>query len=185
MGYAGDLQQWLETGDIDAAVLYGIEREPHIEATPLLEEPLWVVGPRSAKLTRRRPVPLAGLRAKPMILPSGPRGIRTLVDHACVMANVELTVVAETNAMSIQKSLVLGGHGFTILPPIAFAAELADARLTAAPLVDPRITRTIAVALPVNRPVGQPVRRTVELLVQCARDAVQRRQWLEASWIGR
>jgi LysR family nitrogen assimilation transcriptional regulator len=185
MGYAGDLHQWLETGDIDAAVLYGVEREPNIEATPLLEEPLWVVGPRSAKLTRRKPVPLAGLRGKPLILPSGPRGIRTLVDHACVMANVELTIVAETNAMSIQKSLVLGGHGLTVLPPIAFAAELADKRLTAAPLLEPRISRTIVVALPANRSVGQHVRRTVELLVQCARNAVQRRQWPEASWIAK
>jgi DNA-binding transcriptional LysR family regulator len=183
MGYAGDLQQWLETGDIDAAVLYGVEREPQLETTPLLEEPLWVVGPRSAKLTRGRPVSLAGLRGKPMILPSGPRGIRTLVDHACAMANVELTIVAETNAMNIQKSLVLGGHGLTILPPIAFAEELVGKRLSAAPLVDPRITRTIAVALPINRSVGQHVRRTVELLVQCARTAVQRKQWLEASWI--
>lgn len=185
MGYAGDLQQWLETGDIDVAILYGVEREPHIDATPLLEEPLWVVGPRSARLSRHRPVSLASLRGKPMILPSGPRGIRTLVDHACVMANVELTSAAETNAMSIQKSLVLGGHGLTILPPIAFATELADKRLTAAPLIEPRITRTIAVAVPANRSVGQHVRRTVDMLVQCARNAVQRKQWLEASWIAR
>src|SRR5262249_59039982 len=74
MGYAGDLQQWLETGDIDAAVLYGVEREPHIEVRPLLEEPLWVVGPRSARLSRRKPLPLVALRDRPIILPSGPRG---------------------------------------------------------------------------------------------------------------
>jgi LysR family transcriptional regulator, nitrogen assimilation regulatory protein len=185
MGYAGDLQQWLETGDIDVAVLYGVERESHIQATPLLEEPLWVVGSTSARLRRHKPVGLASLSGKPMILPSGPRGIRTLVDHACTMANVELTIVAETNAMSIQKSLVLGGHGFTILPPIAFADELASKRLTAAPLIDPRISRTIVVALPVNRSVGQHVRRTMELLVKCARDAVQRKEWLEASWIAK
>jgi DNA-binding transcriptional LysR family regulator len=185
MGYAGDLQEWLETGDIDAALLYGVEREPLLEARPLLEEPLWVVGPRTARLTHRQPVSLASLRGKPMILPSGPRGIRTLVDHACMMAGVELTIVAETNAMSIQKSLVLGGHGLTILPPIACAAELASKQLTAAPLVGPGIARTIVVALPTNRSVGQHVGRTVELLVQCAKDAVRAKQWLEARWIAK
>jgi LysR family transcriptional regulator, nitrogen assimilation regulatory protein len=173
----------LETGDIDAAILYGVERDTHIQATALLEEPLWVVGPRSAKLHRRRPVSLASLSGKPMILPSGPRGIRTLVDHACAVSNVELKIIAETNAMSIQKSLVLGGHGLTILPPIAFASELAGKRLTAAPLVEPRITRTIVVALPGNRSVGQHVRRTVELLIRCVEDAVHRKEWLAASWI--
>jgi DNA-binding transcriptional LysR family regulator len=183
MGYAGDLQQWLETGDIDVAVLYGVEREPRIQATPLLEEPLWVVGPAAAKLRRHRPVTLESLRNKPMILPSGPRGIRTLVEHACAMASVELTIVAETNAMTIQKSLVLGGHGFTILPPIAFADELASKRLTGAPLVEPRISRTIVAALPGDRSVAQHVRRTVDLLIQCVRDAVHRKQWLEARWL--
>lgn len=143
--------------------------QPQIQATPLLEEPLWVVGPANARFRRHKPITLQSLSGKPMIIPSGPRGIRTLVNHACTMANVELTIVAETNAMSIQKSLVLAGHGLTILPPIAFAQELADRRLTAAPLTEPRISRTIVVALPNNRPVGQHVRRTVELLVKCDR----------------
>jgi LysR family transcriptional regulator, nitrogen assimilation regulatory protein len=185
MGYAGDLQHWLEAGDIDVALLYGVEREPHIQSTSLVEEPLWVVGPPAAKLTRRKPVALSALTGKPMILPSGPRGIRTLVDHACRIANVTLLTVAETNAMTVQKSLVLGGHGFTILPPIAFAAEFADRRVTAAPLVTPLLKRTIAVALPANRMVGEHVQRTVEILVKCVKNAVLQGRWKEATWIAK
>jgi DNA-binding transcriptional LysR family regulator len=83
-------------------------------------------------------------------------------------------VAAETNAMSIQKSLVLGGHGLTVLPPIAFADELERGLVSAAPLSDPKITRTIVLALPANRAVGSHVRRAVELLVECARNAVAR-----------
>lgn len=183
MGYAGTLQHWLESGEIDAAILYGVERLPNIQAKPLLEEPLWIIGPAEAKLREQRSVSFARLAGKPMILPNGPRGIRTLVDHACAVSNVELTVVAETNAMDIQKSLVLGGHGFTILPPIAFARELANQQISAAPLHDPRITRTIVLALPANRAVAVHVRRTVDLLIQCAKDAVSSRQWLRAKWI--
>ena len=183
MGYAGTLQQWLETGEIDAALLYGAERAPGIQTSVLLEEKLWVVGSPAAKLRRQKPVPLTSLAGKPLILPSGSHGIRTLVDHACAVANIELTVVAETNAMSIQKSLVRGGHGLTILPPIAIAEELARKQVTAAPLCDPVITRKIVLALPANRPVGRHVRRAVELLVECAKDAVTRGDWLEARWL--
>ena len=183
MGYANTLQQWLETGEIDAALLYGVERAPNIQTTALLEEELWVVGSPAAKLRRQKPVPLASLAGEPLILPSGPHGIRTLVDHACAVSNIELTVVAETNAMSIQKSLVRGGHGLTILPPIAIAEELARKQVTAAPLCDPQIKRTIVLALPANRAVGQHVRRTVELLVGCVKDAVTRGDWLEARWL--
>jgi DNA-binding transcriptional LysR family regulator len=184
MGYAGTLQEWLESGEIDAAILYGVESASHLMTRPLLEEPLWVVGPASAGLRKQRPVTLASQVGKPMILPNGPHGIRTLVDHACAVSNVQLTTVAETNAMAIQKNLVLGGNGFTLLPPISFAIELATKQLTAAPLVEPRITRTIVLALPANRPVGAHVRRTVELLVECAKAAVHRKEWPEASWIG-
>ena len=126
MGYAGDLQGWLETGEIDVALLYGVEREPQLR-----------------------------------------------------------TIVAETNAMGIQKSRVLGGHGLTILPPIAFARELASGQVTAAPLKDPRVTRTIAVALSSNRSVGQHVQRTAEILVECVRQAVQKHAWPEAHWIAK
>lgn len=169
--------------EIDTALLYGVERLSNIHAKPLLEEELWVVGPPSAKLRWQKPVPLASLAGQPLILPSGPHGIRTLVDHACAVSNVQLTVTAETNAMSIQKNLVLGGHGLTILPPIAFAGELERKQVTAAPLCDPKITRTIVLALPSNRAVGQHV-QTADLLVRCAKEAVNRGDWLQARWLG-
>lgn len=183
MGYAGTLQHWLETGEIDAALLYGLERTPGFQTTVLLEEDLWVVGSPSAKLRRHKPVALARLAGQPLILPSGPHGIRTLLDHACAMSNVELTVAAETNAMSVQKCLVRGGHGMTILPPIAIVEELSLKQVTAAPLRDPTITRRIVLALPTNRPVGRPVQRSVEVLVECAKDAVKSGAWLEARWL--
>jgi LysR family nitrogen assimilation transcriptional regulator len=122
MGYAGTLQQWLRSGEIDVALLYGTERTEKIETQPLLEEALWVIAPAVAGLRASKPVTLNSLSGRALILPSGPHGIRTLVDHACAVSHVELTIAAETNAMSIQKSLVLAGHGWTILPPIACAA---------------------------------------------------------------
>lgn len=182
-GYAGTLRQWLASGEIDVALLYGVEREPGVLALPLVEEALWVVGLPSARLRPRQPVPLASLAGRPLVLPSGPHGLRTLIDHACAVANVELTVSVETNAMSLQKSLVLGGHGLTILPPIAFARELLDKQLSAAPLAEPTITRTIVQALPANRAVGRHVRCVADLLVQCVREGVDRGAWLEGRWL--
>jgi LysR family transcriptional regulator, nitrogen assimilation regulatory protein len=184
MAYGGTLQQWLETGEVDAALLYGSERSPAIHARPLIEEALWVVGPPSAGLHRSRPVPLASLAGQPLILPSAPHGIRTLVDHACAMSRLQLAIAAETNAMSVQKSLVLAGHGLTILPAIAVADDVERKQITAAPLTDPTITRTIVLALPANRVIRQHVRCAVDLLVQCIKDAAGRGAWLEARWLG-
>jgi DNA-binding transcriptional LysR family regulator len=184
MGYAGTLLGWLQSGEIDAGLLYGAERSFEIQTRPLIEEPLWVIGPKDAKLRRHRPMPLRRLVGKPLVLPSAPHGIRTLVDHACAVAKVALTVAAETNALSVQRSLVLGGHGLTILPPIAVADDLRSGQLSGAPLAEPTITRTIVLALPTGRPTGAHVRCAVDLLVAGARKAVEGGAWLEGRWLG-
>ena len=184
MGYAGTLMRWLESGEVDAALLYGAERSAGIQTTPLIEEDLWVIGPRDVNLRKSRPVPLSSLAGQKFVLPSAPHGIRTLVEHACAVANITLDIAAETNALSVQRSLVLGGHGLTILPPIAVADDLRAHRLSGAPLSDPPIARTIVLALPTSRPTGQHVRCAVDLLVREARIAIESGSWLEGRWLG-
>jgi DNA-binding transcriptional LysR family regulator len=184
MGYAGTLMRWLVAGEVDAALLYGAERPPDVQTSPLLEEPLWVIGPKGAGLRRNKPMRLASLAGQKLVLPSAPHGIRTLVEHACAVSNVTLNISAETNALSVQRRLVLGGHGLTILPPIAVADDLTSKQLSGAPLDDPPIARTIVLALPTNRPTGRPVRSAVEVLVAVARDAVGSGVWPEATWLG-
>lgn len=184
MGYAGTLLRWLESGEVDAALLYGAERSADIQTTPLIEEALWVIGPKDRKFRKDRPIPLADLAGQKLVLPSAPHGIRTLVEHACAVSNVTLDLSAETNALSVQRSLVLGGHGLTILPPIAVADDLRNHTLSGAPLSEPGITRTIVLALPTNRSTGPHVRCTVELLVDVARRAIASGAWLEGHWLG-
>jgi DNA-binding transcriptional LysR family regulator len=184
MGYAGTLLQWLQTGEVDAALLYGSERSPEVRTQPLIEEPLWVIGPATAKLRRNRPRALAWLAGVPLVLPSAPHGIRALVDHACAVEGVQLRVTAETNALSVQRSLLLAGHGLTILPPIAVADDLQQGRLSGAPLCAPGITRTIVLAWPAERAVGPHVRCAVDLLVQSAQAAVESGAWIEGRWLG-
>lgn len=175
VGFSGILSGWLRAGDVDAAVLYGAaERSPEIDSEPLVDEALWVVAPPAAELRASRPVPLASLAGRPMILPSAPHGIRALVTHACAVSGVELQVAIETNALEVQRSLVLAGHGWTILPPIALAADLRAGLLSAAPIVEPNITRHLVLALPANRVVSRVVHNVAQLLAHCAKSAVTR-----------
>ena len=184
MDYAGALEQLIESGEIDTAIIYGFEHETRIQARPLVSEPLWLIGSASARLDRRRPVKLEDLAGKAMILPNGPGGIRTFIDHICAVSDLTLQVSAETNSMSVMKSLVLGGHGFAIGTPISFAQELASGQLSGAPLGEQGFTRTLGLALAANRAVPQPVRHVVELLERCMNEAVRQGRWTEAVWIG-
>lgn len=185
MGYAGTLRDWLHKGEIDAALLYGSEASSNIQTSPLLEEPLWLIGPPSLDLRRERPVALASLVDKPLVLPSPAHGIRTILDHACAVSKLKLNVLAETNALSIQRSLVLRGHGLTILPPIAVAEDLKSNRLSGAPVGEPMISRTIVLGINRERPLANYVRLAVDLLVETAESVVASGEWMEGRWLGK
>lgn len=182
VGYAGTLQTWLESGEVDAALLYEPTNVDSILMQPLLEESMCVVGLPKETLTLSKTVSLRDLVSTPMILPSAPHGIRMLVDHACMQLDIRLSVVAETNAMSVQKNLVLGGHGVTILPLIAVSDEVAAGDLCAARLADPLITRKLALAVSASRQLSVPVQHAITELIQCMQEAIELKQWPEATW---
>ncbi len=182
-GYAGHLQDWLSNGEIDAALLYDTKPSPAIQIQPLLEERLWVIGLPDSGLKKKK-LGIGDLVDKPFILPSQPHGLRSLVDHACKLLKIDLNVTAETNSLNVQKSLVLGGNGVTILPSIAVADELARQELVGSPLQDEVLTRKIVLATPTTRRITPAARCVTTELTKCMKDKVNAGSWPGAKWIG-
>ena len=183
MGYAGHLQQWLSSGEVDLALLYDPAPSPDLMVRPLLEESLWVVGLKDSGLDPQTPVHIADLANHPLILPGASHGLRSLVEHACAAQSVRLSVVAETNSMSVQKSLVLGGHGWTILPSIAIVDDVESGKLAAAPFSEPPLQRKIVLATPVKLKKTAPTTCVEAALVACMNQSVQRGEWPATRWL--
>lgn len=183
VGYAGNLRQWLESGEVDAALLYESDSSPHIHSTPLLSEAMWVIGPPSAGFQAKRPIALANVVNQPLVLPSSPHGIRTLLEHACAVHRLGLQITLETNALSVQRALVLGGHGVTILPPIAVAEELKTQRVSGAPIGPPALERTITLALAANRTHARHIHLALGILEDEIRRAIHSGAWPYGRWV--
>jgi DNA-binding transcriptional LysR family regulator len=184
VGYAGHLQKWLEAGEIDAALLYNPKATPTIQTQVLLEERLYIVGAPSSDLEPLRPIPFAELATRPIILTSAPHGIRSLLEQACRDTGIALDVVADTNSMDVQKTLVACGHGFTILPAIAVSDDVARGHLRTAPLCAPELQRHIVLAVPNTRRMAVAARCTTALLTAEMKIAVERGDWPSARWLG-
>jgi DNA-binding transcriptional LysR family regulator len=182
-GYAGHLVSWLESGDVDIALLYDQKQTPALQVRTLVEEGLWVAGPAAAKLRHDRPVQLERVVKEPFILPSAPHGLRALIEQAAAIMGLEFNVVAETNALSVQKDLVVCGHGWTILPIVALTDDVARGRLSAAPLAEPVVSRKIVLAAPTNRQATTPVQRVATILLECMKAKVLDGDWPAASWL--
>ena len=141
--YSGHLQQWLDDGDLDLTLLYNLASTPSLNAQPLVRERLWAVAPPSAGLRAEQPVSVAETAGHPLVMPAAGHALRSLIDSAAARAGVELDVVVQTNSMRVQKQVVLAGHGWTILPGIGIAEDVARGSLSAAPLSAPDVWRSI------------------------------------------
>ncbi|MGB6102430.1 MAG: LysR substrate-binding domain-containing protein [Pusillimonas sp.] len=182
-GYAGHLAGWLEAGDIDVALLYENKSAPSIKTRPLVEESLWLIGPPDSGLDQAIEVRFTDVLARPLILPSAPHGLRTLVEHAAQSHGRTLNIQVETNSMSVQKRLVLDGHGYTVLPSIAVVEDLSQGILAAAPVIDPVLKRRIVLGVSTARPQSNAVHCVVTELIECVKEALNAKAWPAARWL--
>ncbi len=157
---------------------------PALHVKALLEENLWVVANASARLSRKRPLALSRVAREPFVLPAAPQGLRALIEHAATKAGVTLQIFAETNALSVQKELVVQGHGWTILPAVCVTKEVEQGLLCAAPLAPPGLQRTVVLAAPSSRQATAPVRCVVAALLDCVKSTFEQGCWPDARWLG-
>lgn len=143
--HAGHLQDWLQAGDVEVALIYGQKEIPALQVKAVLEESLWVVAPPSARLSRKRPLQLARVAREPFILPAAPQGLRAAIEHAATAASVTLQVFAETNALNVQKELVAQDHGWTSLPAVRVSPEVERGLPSTAPLAGAGLRRTVVI----------------------------------------
>ncbi|WP_309032625.1 LysR family transcriptional regulator [Streptomyces alfalfae] len=178
--YSGHLQQWLDDGDLDLALLYNLDSTPSLNARPLVRERLWVVAPPSAGLRADVPVPFAEAARHPLVMPASGHALRSLIDAAAARAGVDLDVAVQTNSMRVQKRLVLAGHGWTVLPGVGITGDVAEGALTAAPLSEPDVRRSIVLATPRSGRTPPAVEAVAGELARQVTSAVARGGWPSA-----
>ena len=184
VGYTDHLLRWLESGEIDAALLYDPKPSPALDVETLVEESLSLVGLATQGFNDPAPVTVHALGKSPLVLPSSPHGLRSLVEHACAVAGVKLTVAAETNALSVQKTLVAQGYGLSVLPRVAVTSEIERGLLSATRINGPEFLRRIVLALPTTRRTSTAVRCATGVLRSCVKDIASSGNWLDARWLG-
>ena len=124
---SGHLEQMLELGRLDMAILFKQLELPRHAAERLVDETLVVVLAADSTLvpTRRRSLSLAEACRLPLILPTGSHGLRRRIDIETERQNLRLNLVAEVDSLSLLMASVREGFGATIQP---MSATLVGAR---------------------------------------------------------
>jgi LysR family transcriptional regulator, regulatory protein for tcuABC len=188
---SGHLAAMLNARQLDLAVLFdsrihashNLQTARRWSVMPLLEEDLFFVA--SAAHTRTDfpvTVDLAQLANEPLILPTGPHGLRSTLDAAFAQARVTPQVVLEIDSLAMLMDAVGAGLGATLQPGAA-VARFADAagRFRMARITAPHVTRQNLLCSLSDDELPPAALAARVVLADCARTLVRQGQWFGAT----
>ncbi|MCK8787994.1 LysR family transcriptional regulator [Roseomonas sp. NAR14] len=156
------------------------------EAAPLLTrtfigEPLLAIAPPEAALRLERPLRLADLMGRPLVLVSAPNSIRTILDTALSRQGLRAEVRAEVENVATAMDLVRLGVGWSVFTYAAVARVLLQGEVSAAPLAELRINWALTEAR--ERRASAAVTSLGALIEGMALDLIGRGSWATAHCI--
>jgi LysR family transcriptional regulator, regulatory protein for tcuABC len=181
---SGHLASMLQARQLDLAVLFKPDAAQRWSVLPLLQEKLFLIAapslPGLPAGAAASPVRLARLAGLPLILPSGPHGLRSTIDAAFERANAKPLVASEIDSLAMLMDAVRAGLGATIQPGAA-TARLDGSALVVRQVSDAAASRqNLLVSLSDDElsPAGLAAR---VVLVDVARQLVRAGLWPGAS----
>jgi LysR family nitrogen assimilation transcriptional regulator len=175
--FSGYLLDWLHSGEVDIAVVYGTEQGANIRFSPLLVENLCFVTAVGPEAVPHHAVSFADVVRHRLVLPGPQHGLRILVEREARQRGLALDIPVEADALQVLKGLVQRRLGATILPLAAVHAEVMAGQLAAAPIIDPHLSRKLVVAQPLGRQASHAVRRFAEVLREEVTEMVSTKVW--------
>jgi len=164
-GLSAHIHEWVVVGRADIGLLYNPAPSQAVDLTPLLEEDLCLIGVRS-KRREARTVRLQDLPRFPLIIPSRPHAIRTLVEARLASFGLRPWIALEIDAVGAIIELVAEGQGFAVLSPRAVNAVAPTRHLVARLIVQPALKSALTIAVAAQRPTTPLQTASVELITE-------------------
>ena len=171
-GQGAQLETWLEDGSVDLALLYRTSPSPRNGDTYLVETSTYLVGAAGDRLTSRPTVPFSALHKLPLVLFCRPSSWRNQLEQLSGEHGVSLNVPLEADSLSLQTHIVAEGGIYALLGPYAVAALSKDCPQQASKLVDPVISRHIALAMSRHGQLTLACRTVMQLAREIAKSDV-------------
>lgn len=156
-GVSAQLDTWRMNDEVDITILFRAGKSELHNEDNLGSVDTYLVGARGDPLTAGATVRFSELSGLPLVLASAPNSLRADVEKEARHLGVTLSIVLETNSLAVQTELAARGGAYTIMAGHA-ASQRLGAGLQAARIVDPSISRTIALGIASHRPATDATR---------------------------
>jgi DNA-binding transcriptional LysR family regulator len=172
----GDLDEWLQTGKLDVALLSNQKDFHNITWTEMMTEDLSVIARSDAPIAHRKCIEFEELPHHAIVLPSESHVIRIAVQACAARKGIKFDVAAECDSLMGIIQLVRGGY-FTIGPRFAMAEEIERCELVAIPLVRPTPKWILSVATSKRTINSRASQAIAAVLADEIRSMVQAGSW--------
>ncbi|MES2114137.1 MAG: LysR family transcriptional regulator [Pseudomonadota bacterium] len=150
-GASAQLEEWLDAGRLDLALLLREGQEAGPGVTCLRSMALDLIGPAGDPALAGDHIAFAALACLPLIVPAEPHVLRKRLDALARERGLRLTVAMEADTIELQKELAIAGAGYAIVASVA-GTVAGNARLAAARIVQPELMRSIVLGTTRHRP---------------------------------
>ena len=173
------LNDLLVRGGVDLAILNGPGPIADVEATRVLSDALCLILPFDDPNITGADIELRHLHELPLILTGiAKSGIRRQLELAAGSADVTIRCIVEVTSISVAKTLINAGVGWTVHYAAAVKDEIAGGTLRAVPIRGLRLERSVAV--PLGRPRSNAVQLLYQQLIGLMREMVLTGEWPHA-----
>jgi LysR family nitrogen assimilation transcriptional regulator len=177
-GVSGSILEWIKSGRMSLGLAFDDGNLDGLDATPVMEERLFLVLSPRSPLSRRKVVSLAEVQQLPLIMPMPGQGVRPGLERAMVREGMVLSqVVAEANSVHLLKQAVMAGMAHSVLGWQSVADEVASGRLAAVQIVRPSVLLTTSVCMLTTSAWTQTAARVRVCAIQAMRQAIARARW--------
>lgn len=166
-GLTISMQEGLLTGRLDIALLYNPSPTPELDTQPLMEEELFLIGPRETK-AKATPISLKEVSALPLVIPSRPNAIRMTVETEMAGIGCKPNISLEIDGVAAILDLVADGAGHAILSKYALTTSTQPEAYLARPIVKPRLSSKLALATAASRTTTMTQQAMLELIQEVA-----------------
>lgn len=170
-GLSGGLLEQLVSGRLDVAVLLNPAASQRVAIDPVTTEDLYLIG--SKPLGRRGArVRFGDIVSLPLIFPSAPHPIRSLVESEAARLGLRLNIALEIDVVGSIVDLVAAGYGYSIVPKNVMRIP-GDAKSIAWHRIDATgLTTTLCIATATRRPLSSLARETALMLRDVMREVL-------------
>ena len=166
-GLSTAMQENLQNGRLDIALLYNPSPLQGLEYNPLLQEELVLVQPRPPGLAEDpppAPIALQALAELPLVIPSRPNAVRMRIESALAELQAKPQIALEIDGVAAILDLVADGAGCAILSRNAVKHSIRPSAFSTRAINTPALSIELTTAVSALRPSTLTQQATLQLL---------------------